>query len=608
MRIPTDVPTRISPYSDAPPLHPNFLLGSLHLLFWLFFHPTAYRNHIARIDPTLRPNFALLGLSWQQWRNREVQLLLAQAYLAPLLIGNGVLAWLPLAQGASLNQVAFFFINGLAFGVAFCLVGSVASGLVGGIASGLVGGIASGLVGGVAGGLVGGLSAPQLRLAFSPVRQVVGIVAGVVFGLVFGLAFSLVFIFAGVQAVTLMIGAGTGSGGSLPFGLVFGLVCGLAVGLVVDLQTGNWRKSVAVGMTVGVVLGLVGSVPGGLVTGLTGGMVTGSLFALPKALTQRIAGVRAGVIAGALTSSGFWTWFAATDTSTPWQISVIFSIMALLLGLTLHLWRPVLLYPLFTLVNLLLRRLEAGRAADKPPLLRWHPAFWDEFQRLPWLGLDEHLVLVAERDQTEGRAALAYLAKSRFQRWAAQSAQIELDARRLERCASVDAISTAHTTLAVGELAGPANTLLRSFSYISQDVVAAMHQKNAYNQRLALTTVVEKLDGLLRELTRSDERYGPRFLPIAEGWRANVSAQVQVLQAETEQRQEIDNPYIIGVPLGTAQQICLYQAFRQLFNILNALLARWGLAFKFFIKTYGINRRHFGDVIFYKHVTERILH
>ena len=39
---------RATPITDAPELHPNLILGSLQLLFWLFFHPSAWRNHVAR--------------------------------------------------------------------------------------------------------------------------------------------------------------------------------------------------------------------------------------------------------------------------------------------------------------------------------------------------------------------------------------------------------------------------------------------------------------------------------------------------------------------------------------------------------------------------------
>jgi hypothetical protein len=87
------------------------------------------------------------------------------------------------------------------------------------------------------------------------------------------------------------------------------------------------------------------------------------------------------------------------------------------------------LYPVTGVWNKLLFQLDEQRLpAGRRPLLRWHSAFWDEFQRLPLLGLDTHLLLVLEQQPALGAAALDYLATSR-QRWAAQAAQIELDAR-----------------------------------------------------------------------------------------------------------------------------------------------------------------------------------
>ncbi|MCP4534763.1 MAG: ATP-binding protein, partial [Delftia sp.] len=181
-------------------------------------------------------------------------------------------------------------------------------------------------------------------------------------------------------------------------------------------------------------------------------------------------------------------------------------------------------------------------------------AFWDEFQRLRLPVLDDHLVLAMERNPTEGQAAIEYLSTG-HQRWAAQSAQIELDARGLERCTDVSAISHSHRGLAAGDLEGPASALLRSFSRVSRDVEAALQQESVYNRRLALDNVEDRLDGLLRELTRSDEPYAARFRPIATQWRQIVADHVRELAGAVEARQEIDNPYIIGVPLTEMQEI-----------------------------------------------------
>ena len=55
-------------YTDASRLHPNLILSSLQLPFWLLFHPSAWRHFVARIDPALRPDFTLAGLSRAQRR------------------------------------------------------------------------------------------------------------------------------------------------------------------------------------------------------------------------------------------------------------------------------------------------------------------------------------------------------------------------------------------------------------------------------------------------------------------------------------------------------------------------------------------------------------
>ena len=174
----------------------------------------------------------------------------------------------------------------------------------------------------------------------------------------------------------------------------------------------------------------------------------------------------------------------------------------------------------------------------------------------------EEQVLAFEKAKTE--MELEYLATASAQ-WAAQAAQtelgarraaqIELDALRLERCVDVMAISNADRNLAAGELAGPASALLRSFSRIAQDVDAALSQESSYNQRLALSAVEDRLDGLVRELTRSSEHYAARFWPIAARWRQIVADHVRDLVQAVELRQEIDNPYVIGVPLTAQQEI-----------------------------------------------------
>jgi len=159
-------------------------------------------------------------------------------------------------------------------------------------------------------------------------------------------------------------------------------------------------------------------------------------------------------------------------------------------------------------------------------LLPYHPAFWDELQPLPLPGLDEHLVLAVERTGVQGQTALHFLSAG-HQRWAAQAAQIELDARRLAACHIVADIPGACQQVVAGELSNAASSVLRAFSRIGADIAAALAQESLYHQRLALTAVEERLDGLLRELTRSNERYATRFQPIAAAIARSCEARYQ---------------------------------------------------------------------------------
>lgn len=198
--------------------------------------------------------------------------------------------------------------------------------------------------------------------------------------------------------------------------------------------------------------------------------------------------------------------------------------------------------------------LDNSRSSKFPSLLHKHIAFWDELQYLPIPGLDKHLLLTLEKRPAEGRAALDYLSTGR-QRWAAQAAQIELDARQLEYCDNATTIGEICLSLTVRELQGPADTLLRSFTRISKDVATALSQKSTYNQRLSLTSIADHLDSLVRELTRSSDKYAARFRPIAQRWSNIVSLTIEDLTKESELRQEIDSPYIIGVPLNQQQAV-----------------------------------------------------
>ena len=557
-------------YTDAPQLHRNLFIGSFQLLFWLFFHPSAWRNHINRLDPHLSPNFSLAEIPGKQWRDFSFLRLLFMCTLTwPLLAGLAVGLGLWLLQMPTTN-ITLGIVIGLALGV----VTSVTVSLAGGVPIGIAMGIAVALVTGIGSGLVFGSTTTLAIEATNNTNLILSTVIGLAGGLAGGLGFGIAAGLTSSSGVTDNISVIRRLMGAV-IGIIIGAISGrlantitaqwLAVliisfpfSLAIGWRTSNWRRGLIAGMAValfGALAALLAELtPYETVLGTMGLVILlGSLFALPYVLAEKVSGPAAGAVAGALGSGGGIFLFVS-----PNQLSnqlLLFSLVGILLGLTLAWWRPVVLYPLLSVWNLLLLRLDERRLTwERPSLLRYHSAFWDEVQRLSLISLDTHLLLVMRHRPEEGQLALDYLSLSR-QRWAAQAAQIEWDALHLERCDEITAVSQTHEQLGAGELTGPASALLRSFSRISQDVSAALRQESAYNQRLALSAVEDRLDGLVRELTRSNEQYAARFRPIAGQWREIINAQSQQLAEEAELRQEIDSPYIIGVPLTEQQEI-----------------------------------------------------
>ncbi len=559
----------------------NIFIGSCRLLFWLFFHPSAWQDAITHVDPILSTNFCLAELTTNQLKRAKFWRMMIMLHLAWPLLG-GILIILGLwLIGAPSTTIILGVIVGLAVG----LVLSAATAVSGNMAVSIVIGLAGSIVIGITAGLILGEQVPfiaaSLTLSFDlALSTVIGLAGGLGGGLAYGVVLGLAGYETGVrssysllrQISGIIIGILVGIVGGVSMGAatgswVAGLVLGLPFALAISWRTHSWRRGTFWGVLLGLMVMLVWLVSiasftesplGSFLNGISFGAVIAALFALPYVVAERISGPWAGALAGALgSSSGLFLLITADQPLGP---VLLFTFAGVLLGLTLGWWRPVVFYPFVAAWNFLLFRIDERRLGQRrSSLIRWHSVFWDELQRLPLLGLDTYLVLLLEHDPDLGTAVMAAISSGR-QRWAAQAAQIEMDARQFEQCQDVKAIASVHAQMAAGELEGPASALLRSFSRVSQDVDAALRQESAYNQRLAFHALEDRLDALLRELTRSNERYAERFRPIAANWRQIISDYGQHLIDEAELRQEIDSPYIIGVPLTEQQEIFIGRA------------------------------------------------
>lgn len=588
--------SRLQGYTHAPPLHPNLVLGSLHLLCWFFFHPSAWKHYLRPIN--LRPDFCLAEIDWRQPQPLVLKRLLIQGYvILPLLVGIVVCIGL-WGFGVAGADMAF----GIAVGMAASGAGSLAGGMVVGFAVSLASSFISGIVVGLLfGAMLGTTTLADLGWGFGSAAASVGVlqsfihpvslvginasnvaasvavslsprksdripVSQKVGGAVLGIVLSLSGLWAVAQATKQFLRPGEIPLNTFSFALL-GLGMGGFYGIALGWRTQRWRMAIPIclglGACIGAAVGLGLSVDSAVVRGMAIGggnaLLLTTLFALPYVLTESIAGPWIAAVVGTIGSGGVYIIFASLIGGLSLQLTLPLSLVCIALGLTMAQWRPVLLYPVQILWNQCLYRLDTQRMEHQSSYLRWHTVFWDEFQYLPLVGLDQHLVLALEVWPQEGQVAIDFIDRTP-QRWAAHHAQVELEVRQLEQCRTIADICQVQKTILDEET--EESHLFRICKQISLDVDAALQQRSSYNQRLALSVVLERLD-IQRQTIRGGTAYVPRpasnghhtarFRTIFQTWHQIIVHQIDTLQTETDQNQEIDSPYIIGIPL-TGQQ------------------------------------------------------
>lgn len=593
----THLSKRLYRYSNSPEIFGNPVLSSIQLFFWLIFHPSAWANFIKNnIGSQILPSFALTDLDKNYWSKSKILLLVFQAFVIwPLIISLISSLFISIIQFAYIGQMTIDLANGIEIEVESNILNGLAFGLVFGILSGLVlgtvfnfavgistmivlslvcsitWGLASEIGIAAACGLSAGISGSvaiityqeNVNYRFSRLRQLGATTSGLIIG-------SLVFILAIIIAdfVVSLLANQTKDYG-LYYGPVFGGWIGLAIGFVRALRTGSWRKNLSISILAGIIFGILGGLmlnldssarsqlPIAVAIGIQTSGVAFVMFVLPFYITDRLAGPRAGGIAAALGSGSsgilFVLQYLPSETRTSYV--VVACISSIIIGLSLNWWRPVITYPLTAIWNQLLLWFDKRSKNQQSSLLHLNAAFWDEYQWLPLSGLDEHLVFLANNDLKEGQAAIDYISTTTNQSWAAREAQIELRAQQLEQCSSVSEIADIHAELKGETLQGSIATLLRRLSVISADVESALKQSSKFNQRIVLGEVEDRLEGLLWDITGSNDRYLARFRSVVKQWTEIIQKHRAILLKQAEIYQEIPNPYIVGVPLTGRQTI-----------------------------------------------------
>ncbi|MFK7805098.1 MAG: ATP-binding protein [Anaerolineae bacterium] len=580
----------------------NGLADSRFLLLWLFFSPKRWLDYQQSILQRSRhltlSVFAYADLGpekksavKQMVRQNALFLQLALIVISGVIISVAVplnvesSIVLRLATADFINIPAGW-INGLAFGASFALIGGFLLALFHSIALGIAAAtlgltlfsIAWGLgwdfgtiiVFGFVGGLLG-----QIALVATPVRpgpakslslQAVTVIVGMAMGIITLLI---------VTTLPVIVMRGNVEDVGVRFGLIYGSVLGLSCALLLIVTTGfqlgfERKRSTFIALFVffgclalGLFFGsraffsedIVVSIVIGAQTAIVATVLNVVSFAVAEALASPQAGaVSAGISTGLGGVVAFALSFNPESRSGNWGWVFLLGIVSTILGMTFHLWRPILTYPFALVWNLFLVQREENKLDTTGRRMRRHTAFWDEHQWIPLIGLDDYLLFLLEQEPNLAWSAIGEIALSK-QSWAAQAAQIEHDARQLAQQDSLEAIGKYHQGLETNlPTTSAATPIIRTFRAISRDVSAALAQTSRYNQKMVLQEAEAQTNGLLFELTRSNDRTTQRFRPIGTQWLNIITGSLSLSSAANEQ-DEIINPYVVGVPLTRKQQL-----------------------------------------------------
>ena len=138
------------------------------------------------------------------------------------------------------------------------------------------------------------------------------------------------------------------------------------------------------------------------------------------------------------------------------------------------------------------------------------------------------------------------------QKWAADSATIQILTHQLATIESVTAVANAQIYIQQAKLT---TSLWQRLSHISQDSATVLNQGSVYHQRLLLRSVIERLNQFQRELVQSTDPEARTILPVVKVWQIELTTYEKTLTDTAVSQPKIDNPYIFGVPLTEQQEI-----------------------------------------------------
>ncbi|HWR66607.1 MAG TPA: hypothetical protein VN364_10845 [Bellilinea sp.] len=294
---------------------------------------------------------------------------------------------------------------------------------------------------------------------------------------------------------------------------------------------------------------------------ISGGMLMCVLFASTWSLAKLLGGSQAAALAAALVFGIGWTYLSRyLVIGYTFDTSKIFGALACTLGgISFSIWRPILFIPISLVWNNLLYTLDLRSNLSPLKFFKLHAAFWDEWQFLTWPGLEDYFILQAKRDPLGFEKSKLKFADT-SQGKALQAAEVELLARKLENCQDLTSIAGVSSQLQISYSDGEISAMLHTFSQMSHDVESALNHSSAYQTRLTLGRVRDSLNLFQRELILSPKKHTARYNRVTAIWDGVIESSIGQLAREASFQQEIDNPYICGMPLNSQQEVFVGRA------------------------------------------------
>jgi hypothetical protein len=298
---------------------------------------------------------------------------------------------------------------------------------------------------------------------------------------------------------------------------------------------------VVFGVVFGVAVGMARGVAGGVAWGVAGGAAWGvvfGVFGMVFGVVGMVFGVAGGVAGGAAGGAA-------------WGVSFILAYFRL---------------PLY-----MMQAPVVWLAARRGNLVwRYSPVLWDELIWFPLPGLDEQLVAIGKHDRAAGLDAIATVAQSFRQGWAAKKALAELALYDVQNARTLQAIGAISENLLW--LPTEARIDLKSFlpaiEQISQHARAALESDTLYNRqeqlRSALKTIQQMREGVA---FYSDRHFAQQAGPAMQVWEQIFEAELNA----ANQKEQIPNVYVAGSPL--AGQSKVFKGRRDVFRALERELA-----------------------------------